>query len=70
MVPLHEVLSDEETKEVLQKYGIVREQLPKIKNNDPAVRVLSAKPGQIVRVHRISPTAGRAIAYRLVVEAL
>ena len=69
-VPLHEVLSDDEAGELMAKYGIVREQLPKIKNTDPAAKVVSAKPGNILRITRRSLTAGVATAYRLVIEAI
>lgn len=69
-VPLHEVLSDDEAAALLSKYGIVREQLPKIKNTDPAAKVVAAKPGNIIRITRRSPTAGVATAYRLVIEAI
>jgi DNA-directed RNA polymerase subunit H len=69
-VPLHEVLSDGEAAALLKKYGIVREQLPKIRSNDPAAKVIAAQPGQVVRITRNSPTAGKAVAYRLIVEAL
>jgi DNA-directed RNA polymerase subunit H len=48
----------------------VREQLPKIRSNDPAAKVINAQPGQIVRITRNSPTAGKAVAFRLTVEAL
>jgi DNA-directed RNA polymerase subunit H len=69
-VPLHVLLSDEEAKELLAKYKIVKEQLPKVKNTDPAVKVVGGKPGQIVRITRRSPTAGTATAFRLVIEAI
>ncbi len=69
-VPLHVIVPDDEVKELLKRYSIVREQLPKIRNNDPACRVIDAKPGQIVKVTRRSPTAGIAVAYRLVIEAI
>ena len=69
-VPLHEVLADEEVAALLKRYNIVREQLPKIRIVDPAARVVGAQAGQVLRVTRRSPTAGTAIAYRLVVEAL
>ena len=69
-VPLHEVLPDAEAAAVLKQYGIVKEQLPKIRNVDPAARVVGAQPGQIIRVTRRSPTAGVAIAFRLVIEAI
>lgn len=69
-VPLHVILPEDEVKDLLKRYNIVREQLPKIRNNDPACRVIDAKPGQVVKVTRRSPTAGTAIAYRLVIEAI
>ena len=75
-VPLHEVLTDSEAKEVLKRYGIHREQLPKIRSNDPVVEVLRKQAGadglsgKIVQITRRSPTAGTAVAYRLIVEAI
>lgn len=70
LVPHHEVLSPEDAAAVLERYEIVKEQLPKLKSSDPAARVVDAKPGQIVKIARNSPTAGMAVAYRLVVEAI
>lgn len=70
LVPLHEIVPDEDVPALLEQYRIQKEQLPKIRSNDPAARVCDAKAGQILRVTRRSPTAGLAIAYRLVVEAL
>lgn len=70
IVPQHSVLSDDDVPALLAKYDIVKEQLPKIKSTDPAVKVVGAKPGQIVQVVRPSPTAGTFTAYRLVVEAI
>jgi DNA-directed RNA polymerase subunit H len=69
-VPLHVILSDDEVKSLLKQYGIVKEQLPKIRSSDPAVRVVNGTPGQVVKVTRRSPTAGVAVAYRLIIEAL
>lgn len=70
-VPLHELLTEAEQKALLKQYGIVKEQLPKIRSNDPAVKVVSGQPGSIVRITRTrSPTAGTAVAYRLIVEAI
>ncbi len=69
-VPLHVVLAGDEEKALLKKYAIVKEQLPKIRSNDPAAKVVNAKPGNIIRITRRSPTAGTAVAYRLVVEAI
>lgn len=70
LVPLHELVPDEDALAVLAKYGIVKEQLPKVRSNDPAVMVTGAQPGQIVKITRDSPTAGHHVAYRLVVHSL
>ena len=68
MVPNHEILSDKERKELLEKYDIEAEQLPKILDTDPAVVSIEAIPGQIVKITRKSRTAKYATAYRLIIE--
>jgi len=68
LVPKHEILSEKEEKELLEKLGVTKEQLPKIKKDDPAVKALGAKPGQIIKITRKSHTAGVSIYYRVVVE--
>ena len=68
LVPKHEVLSPEEKKAVLEKYRIEPYKLPHIKVSDPVVRVIGAKPGDIIKITRRSPTAGEYIYYRYVVE--
>jgi hypothetical protein len=54
---------------LLEKYHIKPDQLPRILANDPAVISTGAKPGQIVKITRKSPTAKYATAFRLVVES-
>jgi DNA-directed RNA polymerase subunit H len=68
LVPKHEVLSPEERKEVLEKYRVEPYKLPHIKTSDPIVRVIGAKPGDIIKITRRSPTAGEYVYYRYVVE--
>ena len=68
LVPEHIVLSKEEAEEVLKKFNIKPEQLPKILTTDPVVRAIGAKKGDIIKIIRKSKTASKAIAYRLVVE--
>ena len=70
LVPLHELVPDEAVPSILEMYSIVKEQLPKIRSTDPAVQVTGAAPGQLVRITRDSPTAGKHTAYRLVVHSL
>jgi len=67
MVPKHEVLSKKESEELLKKYGITSDNLPKINENDPVVQVVKAKKGDVLRIIRRSPTAGEAVYFRLVV---
>ncbi len=67
LVPKHILLSDEEAEEVLKTLGVKKEQLPKIRADDPVAKEIGAKPGQIVKIIRESPTAGKSVAYRLVI---
>ncbi len=68
LVPDHVLLSEEEAAEVLKKYNISKGQLPKIKTTDVVVKQIGAKPGDVLRIIRKSLTAGKAVAYRLVIE--
>jgi DNA-directed RNA polymerase subunit H len=68
LVPTHIIAPEEEIQLVLDHYGIEKNQLPRIFRDDPAVKVLGARPGQIIRIERDSPTAGRTFYYRLVVN--
>ena len=69
LVPLHEIATEEELKELLEKFKITPDQLPKILNTDPVPISIGAQPGQIIKVIRKSQTAKEAVAYRLVVES-
>ena len=68
LVPRHVVLSEEEREELLKRYRIRPEQLPYLLASDPVAREISAKPGDIVKIIRKSPTAGVTVYYRYVVE--
>ncbi len=67
LVPKHEILSEEEAEELLKVLGVRKEQLPKIKADDPIVKEIGAKVGDIVKITRKSLTAGESVFYRLVV---
>jgi len=67
-VPKHEILTSEEREKILAKYRVKPYQLPRIKASDPAAKAIGARPGDMLRIIRESPTAGRYIAYRYVVE--
>jgi len=68
MVPKHELLDEGEVKAVLQKYAIKKEEMPKIRVDDPAAQAVGAQVGDVLRITRKSPTAGTFVSYRLVVE--
>jgi len=66
LVPKHTKLNDKDKEKLLEKYNISVSQLPKITKNDPAIKDLKLKPGDVVKIIRISPTAGEAVFYRSV----
>ena len=68
MVPEHKIMSEEEVTQLLERYNITTEQLPKIYHDDPAVKEIGANADDVIRIIRASHTAGRAEAYRLVVR--
>jgi DNA-directed RNA polymerase subunit H len=67
MVPNHEILNDEDLNKILSEFKVDKEQLPKIRISDPAAVSVKAKVGDVVRVTRESPTAGKSYFYRLVI---
>lgn len=68
LVPKHEIMSEGELKSVLSKYSTEKEQLPKIKVQDPVIKEIGATVGDVVKITRKSHTAGEADYYRLVIE--
>lgn len=68
LVPVHEVLAEAEVAELLKRYKIQKEQLPKITEADPAIKEIKAEVGNVVRIRRKSKTAGKSLSYRLVIE--
>jgi DNA-directed RNA polymerase subunit H len=67
LVPVHEFATESEIKELQEKYSIFTYQLPKISSEDPAVQLLGAKVGDVLKIKRESPTAGEFLIYRTVV---
>lgn len=67
LVPRHEIVSLEEGAKVLKELGARPEQLPWIRSSDPVARALGARPGDLVRIVRKSPTGGQVVVYRYVI---
>jgi DNA-directed RNA polymerase subunit H len=67
LVPKHELLSGEEKAELLAKLNVAAKQLPRIKDDDPVVKILNAKKGDVIKIKRKSLSAGEYNYYRVVV---
>lgn len=68
LVPKHAKLNDKEKKEMLAKYSISTQDLPKIKINDASLEDLDVSEGDVIKIVRKSATAGEALFYRRVVK--
>jgi DNA-directed RNA polymerase subunit H len=68
MVPDHKIMGEDEVLELLARYNITTEQLPKIYHDDPVVKEIGANADDVIQIVRTSHTAGRAEAFRLVIR--
>ncbi|PTD93432.1 DNA-directed RNA polymerase subunit H [archaeon SCG-AAA382B04] len=67
-VPKHEIMSEDEKEELIDRKNIDLDDLPKILRNDPVVKEIGAEPGDVLKITRESSTAGKAIVYRYVID--
>lgn len=65
-VPKHIILTQEEEKELLEKYNTTKIKLPKISSLDPIAKYYGMKTNQICKIIRKSPEVGNYLYYRLV----
>ena len=68
LIPKHAKLSDAQKEKLLEKYRVSLKELPRILKTDQAAISLEAKPGDVIKITRESPTAGEAVFYRVVVD--
>jgi DNA-directed RNA polymerase subunit H len=68
LVPKHEIAQPEEYERILKKYNIKKEDLPKIKVSDPAIKAIGGNVGDVVKITRDSKTAGKTVIFRYVIE--
>lgn len=52
LVPKHELVKEDEVNGILEKLGVTKDMLPKIKEWDPAIAELGAKEGDVIRIYR------------------
>lgn len=66
LVPKHEIISDKEVGEVMQKYNIKSKiEFPDISRFDPVARVIGLRPGDICKITRPSKTSIKTNYYRI-----
>jgi DNA-directed RNA polymerase subunit H len=68
LIPKHKKLSEKEKKELLESYKITINELPSIHKSDPALAGIDVEVGDVVKIERNSPTSGKTVFYRGVVN--
>jgi DNA-directed RNA polymerase subunit H len=68
LVPEHSIMDEKEKKELFEKLKITSVNLPKVIANDPVVKAMEAKEGDVLKIVRKSSTAGSSTYYRVVVK--
>jgi DNA-directed RNA polymerase subunit H (RpoH/RPB5) len=66
LVPKHEICSEKEKNEILERYNVSLKQLPRISRKDPAISHLEAESGDVVKIIRKNQTSGSFTFYRVV----
>ena len=64
-VPQARIMKEEEVKELLEKYKITKQELPKVVTTDAMVKYIEAEPGDVLELSR---EEGLVKFYRVVVS--
>jgi len=67
LVPKHEIVDEKEKEELLKRYGSLKN-FPRILSTDPQVKLLKAKPGDLIKIIRRNEVTGESVYYRVVIE--
>ncbi len=67
LVPKHELISEDEKKELLKIYKAKDGQLPKMLSSDPIAKYFGGRKGQVFKITRPSESSGDYIYYRIIV---
>jgi DNA-directed RNA polymerase subunit H (RpoH/RPB5) len=67
LVPEHKKLNEEEKEELLETYNVNEKELPRIKKDDPAIKKLEVKVGDIIEIKRKVLTTGEDYSYYRIV---
>jgi DNA-directed RNA polymerase subunit H (RpoH/RPB5) len=80
LIPPHELVGEDEGRAILEELSTPLERLPKILVSDPGLKTdpkfraarEAGEPlnGRLIRIRRPSPTAGEAVAYRVLVSSV
>ena len=68
--PKYEILTEDETKQLLEEYDLKRKELKKMFESDPISKYYNLKKGQVVRIIRPSRQSGEVVDYRIVTKKL
>jgi DNA-directed RNA polymerase subunit H (RpoH/RPB5) len=65
LVPKHELVKESEVEDIIKQYSLKsKNQFPIILKTDAMAKYLNLKHGDLVKITRVSPTAGEYIEYR------
>lgn len=73
-VPEHHLVEKADEERIMKQYNVGKDQLPKIRKNDPCIKILEEakgidiEEGRLIRVVRTHSVSGISVAYRVVVR--